>query len=248
MMHEIEGRLLAAGNVAEVFEWGSRALKLYRSPAAKQVAFREAAIHAAVEALGLPVPAVWGVQQVGGRWGIVFDRVSHASFADRMRAEPATVPAHLEILARLQTRIHAHRALEFGSLKLRLATNIAGTELLDEARRQALLRGLTGMPDGDRLCHGDFHPINVLGETAQPVVIDWPDARRGDPAADACRSYLLMRLHAENLAGPYLGAYCGVSGVPRQAILGWLPYVVAARLAEEIAGEVNSLLQLVRPS
>ena len=53
------GRLLAAGNVAEVFEWGSRVVKLYRSLAAKQAAFREAANHAAVEAMGLPVPAVW---------------------------------------------------------------------------------------------------------------------------------------------------------------------------------------------
>ena len=245
-MDETIGRLLAAGNVAEVFEWGAYALKLYRSPAAKRVAFREAAIHAAVEALGLPVPAVWGVQQVGDRWGIVFDRVSQASFAERMRHDPASVPQDLEILARLQTRIHAHPAPRFGSLKLRLATNIAGTSLLDERRRQALLRGLAAMPDGDRLCHGDFHPMNVLGEAARPIVIDWPDACRGDPAADVCRSYLLMRLHAEHLAEPYLDAYCRVSGMPRQAILDWLPYMAAARLAEDVAGEADRLLQLAR--
>src|ERR1700736_2009488 len=60
-MSERIGRLLAAGNVAEVFEWGSRVVKLYRSAAAKQTAFREAGNHAAVEALGLPVPAIWSV-------------------------------------------------------------------------------------------------------------------------------------------------------------------------------------------
>jgi hypothetical protein len=74
-MSETMGRLLAAGQRAEVFEWGSRAVKLDRC-AAKQTAFREAAIHAAMEVLGLPVPAIWGVQKVSGRWGIVFDRVS----------------------------------------------------------------------------------------------------------------------------------------------------------------------------
>jgi Phosphotransferase enzyme family len=36
------------------------------------------------------------------------------------------------------------------------------------------------MPDDDRLCHGDFHPLNVLGEASQPFVIDWPDACRGE--------------------------------------------------------------------
>ncbi|HEX3525364.1 MAG TPA: hypothetical protein VHT52_25150 [Stellaceae bacterium] len=85
MMSETMGRLLAAGNVAEVFEWGSRVVKLYRSTAAKHTAFREAAIHAAVEAMGLPVSTVWSVQQIIGRWGIVFDRVSQKSFAEGMR-------------------------------------------------------------------------------------------------------------------------------------------------------------------
>jgi len=69
-MSETIGRLLAVGNVAEVFECGSRVLKLYRSAVRKPTPFREAAIHAAVETMGLPVPAVWGVQEVGGRWGI----------------------------------------------------------------------------------------------------------------------------------------------------------------------------------
>ena len=52
-MEKTVGRLLAAGNVAEVFEWGSRVVKLYRSAAAKPVVFRESAIHAVVEAMGL---------------------------------------------------------------------------------------------------------------------------------------------------------------------------------------------------
>jgi tRNA A-37 threonylcarbamoyl transferase component Bud32 len=246
MMRETMGRLIAAGNVAEVFEWGPSAVKLYRSPAAKQVAFREAAIHAAVETLGLPVPAVRGLRQIGNRWGIVFDRVSDASFAERMRKDPELVSGHLEILARLQTHIHAHSVPHFDSVKVRLSTRIARTNSLERSRRRSLLRSLAHMQDGDRLCHGDFHPMNVLGEATRPIVIDWPDACRGDPAADVCRSYLLMKLQAEDLAEPYLDAYCRLSDMPRQTILGWLPYVAAARLAEHIADEVDELLTILR--
>ena len=247
-MHESIGRLLAAGNVAEVFEWGSRAVKLYRSTAAKRVAFREAAIHAAVEALGLPVPAVWSVQQVGDRWGVVFDRVPPTSFAERMRADAAGGARYLETLTRLHTRIHAHVAPRFGSLKVRLSTNIAQTKLLDEPRKRALLGRLADLPEGDRLCHGDFHAMNVLGDAMRPIIIDWPDAGRGDPAADVCRSYLLMKLHAEDLAEPYLDGYCRISDMPRQTVLGWLACVATARLAEDVAGETNSLLQIVHSS
>jgi len=39
-MTETVGRLLAIGNVAEIFEWGSRVLKLYKSTKAKPAAFR----------------------------------------------------------------------------------------------------------------------------------------------------------------------------------------------------------------
>ena len=66
-MSETIGRLLAAGNVAEVFEWGARVVKLYRSPARKPTAFREAAIHAAVEAMALPVPARRMLRRPRGR-------------------------------------------------------------------------------------------------------------------------------------------------------------------------------------
>jgi hypothetical protein len=191
-MSETIGRLLAAGNVAEVFEWGSRVVTLYRSPARKPTAFREAAIHAAVEAMALPVPAVWGVLELDGRCGIVFDRVKERSFAERIREDSSVIPECLQTLARLHARIHDQPARQLGSLKSRLATNIAGTGLLDEPLKRILLDRLADMPDGDRLCHGDFHPVNVLGQNSPPVVIDWPDACCGDPAADVCRSYLLL--------------------------------------------------------
>ena len=195
-MNETTGRLLAVGNVAEVFEWGARVMKLYKSTAAKPAAFREAAIHAAVEAMALPVPKVWSVQEIGGRWGVVFDRANQASFAEQMLSNSGEVPRYLECMVRLHMRIHSHPGIQFADLKVRLADNIAVTSLLDERRKRDLLDRIAHMPDGDRLCHGDFHPMNILGDASQPVIIDWPDARRGDPAADVCRSYLLMKLHA----------------------------------------------------
>ena len=244
-MTETIGGLLAAGNVAEVFEWGSRVVKLYRSPARKPTAFREAANHASVEAMALPVPAIWAVLEVGGRLGIVFDRVRERSFAERMREEPSIIPECLQALARLHARIHGQPARQLGSVKSRLVTNIAGNGLLDEPLKQILLGRLADMPEGDRLCHGDFHPINVLGQNSLPIVIDWPDACCGDPAVDVCRSYLLLKLHAADIAEPYLGAYCNITNMPRAKILDWLPYVAAARLAEDVPDDWARLLEIV---
>jgi Bacterial extracellular solute-binding proteins, family 5 Middle/Phosphotransferase enzyme family len=132
------------------------------------------------------------------------------------------------------------------NLKGWLATSIARAMLLDKPRRQILLNGLRDMPDGDRLCHGDFHPMNVLGKASQPIVIDWPNACRGDPAGDVCRSYLILKLHADEVSGSYLDAYCQVTCVPRRTILDWLPYAAAARLMEDVPSEQPRLLERVR--
>jgi aminoglycoside phosphotransferase (APT) family kinase protein len=135
---------------------------------------------------------------------------------------------------------------QFSSLKGWLTARITRTMLLDEPQRQILLNGLMEMPDGDHLCHGDFHPRNVLGKASQPIVIDWPNACCGDPAADVCRSYLILKLHAVEVAEPYLDAYCQVACVERQTVLDWLPYIAAARLAEDVPDELHSLLELIR--
>ena len=73
-MNETIGRLLTVGNVAQVFEWGSRVMKLYNFAAGNQTAFRKEAIHATVDAMGLPVSKVWSAQAIADRWGVMFDR------------------------------------------------------------------------------------------------------------------------------------------------------------------------------
>ena len=151
------GRSLATGNTAEIFEWGSRVMKLYKSRAAKSAAFREAATSAAVEALGLPVPKVWSVHDVGGRWGLVFDRVTQNSFADQMLGNVSDVHRYLECMVQLHIRIHGHQAIQFAGLKVTLAAKIEASLPLAEARKKELLDTILDMPDGDRLCHGDFH-------------------------------------------------------------------------------------------
>ena len=101
-----------------------------------------------------------------------------------------------------------------------------------------LARTLVPQPD-PALCF-------VLGDAAEPMIIDWPDACRGDPAADVCRSYLLLTLHASELAAPYLDAYCRRGEISRQAIFDWLPYIAAARLAEMVPGETDGLSEILR--
>jgi aminoglycoside phosphotransferase (APT) family kinase protein len=236
------GRRLGAGKQAEVYEYGELALKLYLSQASKAAVFREAANLALLEQLALPTPRVHAAGDYDGRWGLVMDRAYGPSFADRMLAGNR-LPC-LDEMALLHRDLHQRSVSGLPSLKARLATNIRRTDLLDEDSRRRLLLQLDALPDGDRLCHGDFHPWNIHGEAGAVMILDWLDACAGPPAADVCRSYVLIR-HADPVtAADYVEAYARLTGLPAADILAWLPPIAAARLAEGVPAETDSLLCL----
>jgi len=238
------GRLLGAGKEAEVFAFGGGALKLYRAAAAKRSAFREAANAAVAESLGLPVPKIHGLRCFGDRWGILMSLAEGPSFAESIRAKPNLTSAYLTEMGLLQFRVHGHPGTHFASLKARLAANIRQANGLDGATRNRLLAKLQALPEGERLCHGDFHPFNILGPRSRPTLIDWLDASSGVPAADVCRSYILIGHSEPEIASTYVEAYIKVSGETRANIFEWLPIVAAARLAEDVPKEAARLREM----
>ncbi|MBY0320249.1 MAG: phosphotransferase [Reyranella sp.] len=120
-------------------------------------------------------------------------RADGPSFAEAIGGQPEALALYMKAMVRLQLAIHRHEAVLLPDLKARLIDRIRRAAALGGSRQGRLLDRLADMPNGDRLCHGDFHPFNVMGEPDNACIVDWLDATRGEPAADACRSYLLMR-------------------------------------------------------
>ena len=238
------GKLLGRGKEAEVFELGGDVVKLYPPGGGKLAVFREAAILAALEGTGIPAPILRGASLIEGRWGLVMSRADGPSLGDRLGQSPAEAPGILATLVGLHRELHAQPAETLPPLATRLRNRIARAPHLDANLRSRLLDALAARPTGDRLCHGDFHPYNVIDAPRGPVIVDWPDACQGDPAADACRSFLLMHLAVPAFADAYLAAYAAAGDVPATAIRAWLPIVAAARLAENVAGETDRLVAL----
>ena len=212
-------------------------------PASKASAFREAAILAIIERLGLPVPRVHAVAARAGRWGLVTDRVEGPAFALALARDPRA--PELAALVALQLRLQAAPGAGLPGLKAGLAARLDRAGALEATQRARLRARLAALPDGDRVCHGDLHPWNVLGTPGAATVIDWLDAAQGPPAADACRSYLLLSQAAPALAPAYLAEYVTASGVAADAVLAWLPVLAGARLGEGVPAETEALLALV---
>jgi aminoglycoside phosphotransferase (APT) family kinase protein len=239
---------LAAGRTAELYPWeGDQVLKLFHAWFPAESVEHEAQLARAVAATGLPVPAVGEILPVGDRLGLVYERVDGRPMVEELAAKPWTMVRLARLLADLQAEIHAH-VLDGGlpSLRRRLARKIEGAAGLDAGLRSRALAALASQPDGDRLCHGDLHPGQVMLTANGAVVVDWIDAAVGDPAADLARTSVILRgARAEAglpwrlrmMAGWYHQVYLKRAlqlGATRQEVRPWVPIVAAARMDEGI--------------
>ncbi|HLF73012.1 MAG TPA: aminoglycoside phosphotransferase family protein [Anaerolineales bacterium] len=126
-------------------------------------------------------------------------------------------------------------------------------EMVEVNRRHGfVLDSLEPLPDGDRLCHGDFHPANIILTGRGPVIIDWMDATRGHPLADVAGlpeslpARLMVRSFRGIIRREYLRRYFRDQPTERKLLQAWLPILAAARLSEVIPEERGTLLSIVR--
>jgi len=255
---------VAEGREAEIFAWGEgRVIKLFRSTEARRQAEWEAAAMGAAGSAGPLVPATYGVTEVMGRPGLVMERIEGRDLLATVERRPWLVFEVGRILGELHAQLHQVPAPEgLPSLKERIDMGRDSPAVPDDVRDLALAL-LETLPDGDRLCHLDFHPANVIRSPRGPVVIDWPNASRADPAADVARTLLLVGLgrlppgsspvlHVVAAVGrrlmiaSYLRAYRRARPLDSSTLRRWGIVGAAVRLTEGIAEERPALLRLVR--
>ena len=250
------GVLLAAGSTADVYALGtSQVLKLYHHGSRPDAAQREADNARAARDAGVPTPSVIDVVVRDGRAGLVFERV----VLECVGADPLAVEAQAIQLARLQAELHARSGAGLPPQRQQLEAGIARVTGLDASARAAITASLERLPHGSSLCHGDFHPGNVILTAGGPSIIDWFGATCGHPALDAARTGLLLQYAAVRL-GPgaavaslrarfhaiYLRHYCALSGIAEADIAACILPVATARLAyTRSAGELDALAQLI---
>jgi aminoglycoside phosphotransferase (APT) family kinase protein len=187
--------IVGTGLSSEVFAWGEgRVLKLFHKGVPASKVEQEFKAVQALHAAGLPVPATYERLAVQDRLGIVFERVPGRSMYARVQAKPWTLFRAARQLADLHAQIHSHAGpIDLPPQRQLIEDEINQSSKLSAAQKQAAQRALGELPDGNALCHGDFHPGNVFFTARGPVIIDWERASRGDPQGDvACTSRLIQ--------------------------------------------------------
>jgi hypothetical protein len=94
---------------------------------------------------------------------LVLGRIDGPTMLADLRRRPWRLHGHARTLADLHERLHAIEAPQ----------------------------GLPAAGPGDRVLHLDLHPENVILSRSGPVVVDWTNARRGDPALDVAMTWVI---------------------------------------------------------
>jgi aminoglycoside phosphotransferase (APT) family kinase protein len=262
-----KGALIGAGRTADVYAWGGdRILKLFQAWMPADSVEGEFTITRLAREAGLPVPAAEELVEVDGRPGIIFERVHGPSMLQVLEKQPGKVLSIARQLAELHVRMHAgilpegpdgqHQQIERG---------VAWAKGLTDGEKQAILDILARLPKGNAVCHGDFHPDNILITGNGPVIIDWMTGTRGNPLGDVSRTVLLiqagglppripflvgvsMNALRRVIVSAYLKHYRQLHPASLEEIASWKLPIYAARLAEveNYPAEKASLLRTIR--
>jgi aminoglycoside phosphotransferase (APT) family kinase protein len=133
---------------------------------------------------------------------LVLERVDGPTMLADLRRRPWRLSRHAALLAELHKRLHEIVAPQ----------------------------GVPNTGKGDRLLHLDLHPDNVLLSPEGPVVIDWTNARRGDPALDVALTWVIAATSGGRQGRVFLQRF--LPHFDREAVLEALPAAAERRIAD----------------
>src|SRR5919112_1344549 len=158
------------------------ALRVFR-PGEDGVARREAQVMRAAGEGGVPIPRVCAEGRWRDRAALLLSWCPGRPMAEELAARPWRAWPLGVLFGRCQAAIYGSPSPE--------ALRAAGRAWIDWAG-----------PGEEALVHLDYHPLNVMTDGERVTgVLDWTNARAGDPRADHARTLTILRLDS-GTAGP----------------------------------------------
>ncbi len=258
-----KGIMIGKGMTAEVYALeDNKVLKLYFDWVGKELIDFEAKIGKVISEAGIPSPKFFSIVEVDGRKGIIFERANGKSMLKLIEVKPWKIVYYARQMARLHARIHSYSTEQLSSQEKELKDAINFSVSTLGNRTERILEVLKKLPSGKSICHGDFHPDNIIVSSKRLVVIDWTNAYSGNCLGDVARTCLMIRTPFVPPETPsiivmlskvikriiysvYLKEYKRLTNVRTDDINAWMLPVAAARLREKIPGEKKWLLNII---
>lgn len=189
---------IGRGAQAAVYSCHGYAYKVYNKEYPAEWIRGELQIQDEINKTSLPVVSYYETKEPNI---IQMDLISGITLGDRILKEK--YEHGVDDLIGLQKRIHTFKSLNLPSLNACSANDL--TKLpVDQSAKDRALKILDRIPDKQHLLHLDFHFLNVMYTGSQYYIIDWVNARIGNPIYDYARNYVIMNEFADQIGRTYL--------------------------------------------
>ena len=231
----------------EIYRKDNKAYKMYSTNKSVEYVIEMARIQSLAYDAGLPVPAVYGVKNIGGRFALEMDYLKREPFIEESASESERIKS-LKIMAELQCRLNSVNAETFGLPKFTtyIMDEVKQTPYLTDQIKNSVYELLFRLDTRKtNFCHGDFHGGNVIFDGESHWIIDWDGACMGDPIADACMMYFYEKRLKPHTADIYMQEYCRLSNIKQDDFLAWLPVIAAYQVNIKTEDQRNYILSVI---
>jgi hypothetical protein len=260
----MERKIVGQGRHSTVYEYqDNQVLKLYPSGTTRQVAEEELGKTVLVKEYGVECPIARSVVEEEGRFGILVDRVRGPNYLEWTLQHPTALNKLIALFVQEQHEVHMHKVPELPSVKEILWNKIEGCDEIPQDSKERLHEKMKKLPEGEHLCHLDYHPENIVVSIDGPLIIDWANAGKGNYLADVAMTSVLLDIgtlpigmifdkegSVENTMGRffanYIREYLKMCGKGDEDLLVWMAPAAAARLGEGIPEEREGLMRILK--
>lgn len=237
------GKLIGIGNTADVYEWGTnQIMKLFRKGYPADAVTKEFNNAKAVEESNIDKPKVYSLMEWEGRLGIIYERLQGITLLEWFM-QTGDTEACAKMLAEEHKKLLNNKINGVRKHKEILKKYLGGANELSVDLKNHLMERLESLPEGDTLCHGDFHPGNIMLCQEKRKIIDWMNVCSGHPLSDIARTVYLIEMTAipeeiedketfQKIRSQVTDLYLNEMDVDRNSIKEWLMIIAAARLKE----------------
>ncbi len=184
-------KIIGKGASATVYSYNGNALKLYEDNRSESNVEYEFQLNKVIQIHFEKMPKALEKVNIDNKYGILFEKVEGELFQDVMIKTFLKVKVHAKAFAQLFHKINSV-SLDEDSMTWDYVDSVQKSDQISDEVKKAILIRCENLEIGDKLCHGDFHPGNILVTENGFKVIDWPTAHIGNPCYDVARSLILL--------------------------------------------------------
>lgn len=185
-------KIIGVGNTATIYEWEEgKVLKLFSRGRTKEEVEIEFHNSIAVRNMTFAKPRAYEMIFYEGSYGIVYDWLKGESLTDWVM-RTGELHKCAVLMAELHKNILKNTSDDVPCYKEFLKFFILNETSMNHQQRDDALYRIDKLPDGNALCHGDFHPGNILISNEETAVIDYMNVCYGDYLYDIARTVFLV--------------------------------------------------------